>query len=69
MGVSPVTTFAWGNEDEKAEMEALARRTKAAEGRQILAQVTVRNGYSPEMDISLRTFPLVLPLPPKWLED
>jgi hypothetical protein len=68
--VSSVATFPWQNEDERSEIETLIRRAQTAEGRQILAQVRVRNGYSlSEQSVIMRTFPLLLPLPPNWLQD
>jgi hypothetical protein len=68
--VLPVAELEWRDEDEKSEMETLLHRVQAAEGRQILAQVAVRGGYRPEaLSATLRTFPLLLILPPNWLED
>lgn len=68
--VSSVATFPWRDEDERSEIETLIHRAQIAEGRQILAQVHVRNGYSlSEQSVILRTFPLLLPLLPNWLQD
>jgi hypothetical protein len=62
--VHPVGVLPWKDEDEKFELETLLRRVRIADGKQILAQVHVRNGYSPDLGIMLRNFPLLIPLPP-----
>jgi hypothetical protein len=67
MQVAVVSTFPWGDEDEKAEMEDLVHRAEAAEGRHISAKVFVRKGCSVQSTV-VRTFPLLLLLPPNWLE-
>jgi hypothetical protein len=61
--------FPWEDEDEKSELETLLRRVQAADGNQMLTQVHVRNGYSPDHGIMLRKFPLLISRPQNWFRD
>jgi hypothetical protein len=67
--VSLLSLQIWQDEDEKVEMEDFRHRTEAAEGRCILVQVCVRDGYSVNDGPVLRTFPLLVPLPENWLDE
>jgi len=67
--VYPVDRFPWGDEDEKSELETLLHRVRTASGNQMLVQVHVRTGYSPNHGVILRKFPLLITLPPNWFQD
>jgi hypothetical protein len=50
-------------------MEDFRRQTEAAEGRRLLIQVCVWDGYQAGGGSILRTFPLLMPLGKNWLNE
>ncbi|KIM89930.1 hypothetical protein PILCRDRAFT_201325 [Piloderma croceum F 1598] len=44
--VSLLSSETWDNDDEREEMEGFRRLSKEAEGRRLLVQICIRDGYS-----------------------
>jgi hypothetical protein len=61
MFVSLASDQTW-DDDERVEMEDLLRRAREDEGRRILANAAVREGYSLKDGPMMRTYPLVVHL-------